>query len=117
MLIAVLASTVGDIMMSRAMRSTGGVDVSSLQNFKTTFLPVFFNPTVWLATLLMATFFILWLMALSWSDLTYVLPFTALTYVLNALLAPYFLAEVVSPARWAGTLLVFVGVVMIARTS
>ncbi len=116
MLIAVLASTLGDILMARAMKSTGGVETSSFAAFKATFGPVVFNPVVWLATALMATFFVLWLMALSWSDLTYVLPFTALTYVLNALLAPYFLGEVVTPLRWAGTVLVFIGVILIART-
>lgn len=116
MLIAVLVTTVGDILMSRAMRDTGGVETSSWSAFKSTFFPIVFNPVVWVATALMATFFVLWLLALSWSDLTYVLPFTALTYVLNALLAPYFLNETVTPTRWLGTILVFLGVLLIVKS-
>ncbi len=46
---------------------------------------------------------------LSWADLSFVLPVTAIGFVLNALLARIFLHETLSWERWAGTLLITAG--------
>jgi drug/metabolite transporter (DMT)-like permease len=63
---------------------------------------------------------ICWLIAqlslLSWADLTYVLPITALGYVLAALLGAFALGERVSLSRWAGILLITAGVAVVSRT-
>lgn len=50
---------------------------------------------------------------LSWADLSYVLPVTAFGYVLTALLSRMFLGEQVTAARWAGTLLIMAGVILV----
>ena len=52
--------------------------------------------------------------ALSWADLTYVLPATSLGYVLLALVAKFLLHEQVSPMRWLGIALITGGVGFIA---
>jgi len=52
--------------------------------------------------------------ALSWADLTYVLPATSLGYVLLALVARFLLHEHVSPLRWLGIALITGGVGFIA---
>jgi uncharacterized membrane protein len=54
---------------------------------------------------------------LSWADLSYVAPVTAIGYVLNALMGRAFLGERVSGARWAGTLLIVAGVALVGSTS
>jgi drug/metabolite transporter (DMT)-like permease len=48
--------------------------------------------------------------ALSWADLTYVLPATSLGYVLLALIAKFFLHEQVTATRWLGIGLISAGV-------
>ena len=50
---------------------------------------------------------------LSWADLSYVLPMTAVGYVLNALLGRFFLGEVVTSDRWLGTLLIVGGAALV----
>jgi drug/metabolite transporter (DMT)-like permease len=64
---------------------------------------------------------ILWLLSrmafLSWADLSYVLPVTALGYVVTALIGRLFLNEQVSWQRWAGTLLIVAGIGLVARTN
>ena len=64
---------------------------------------------------------ILWMLArmslLSWADLSYVLPITSLGYVGNALAGKLFLNEQISPARWAGTLLIVAGTMLVGRGS
>ncbi len=60
---------------------------------------------------------ILWMLTrmtlLGWADLTYVLPVTALGYVLSTALAAVFLGEAVSMKRWAGTILIMLGTVLV----
>ncbi len=76
----------------------------------------YFNPWILLGVSLL----ILWMLArmtlLSWADLTYVLPVTALGYVLTAVVARLFLHEQVSLARWAGIALIIAGVSMVSDT-
>jgi len=60
-------------------------------------------------------FFACYMMALSWADLTYVLPATSLSYVLLTLIASFFLHESVSMSRWLGVLLVSIGVGFVAQ--
>jgi drug/metabolite transporter (DMT)-like permease len=63
---------------------------------------------------------ILWMLSrmtlLSWADLSFVLPMTAVGYVLSAVFGFAFLGEAVSARRWAGTLLIFAGVALVGRT-
>jgi drug/metabolite transporter (DMT)-like permease len=46
--------------------------------------------------------------------LSFALPLTAASYPLSALLARYYLHEHVGTARWLGTLLITVGVAIVA---
>ena len=59
-------------------------------------------------------FFCTYLSALSWADLTYVLPATAISYIFMALLARIFLHENVTLAHWIGIGLITAGVGFVA---
>ena len=72
------------------------------------------NPWVLAGIGLLILFFGSYLTALSWADLTYVLPATAVGYVVLALLARFFLHEHVSLTRWMGIALITVGVGFVA---
>jgi drug/metabolite transporter (DMT)-like permease len=52
--------------------------------------------------------------ALSWADLTFVMPATAFGYVVVALLGRFWLHEPVSVYRWAGILLIVCAVGFVA---
>ena len=53
---------------------------------------------------------------MSWADLSYILPITAIGYVLSAIAAKLFLSEQISLMRWSGTLLIVAGIVLVGRT-
>ena len=76
-----------------------------------------FDPWVMLGVALL----ILWLLSrmalLSWADLSYVLPVTAIGYVATTLMGRFFLDEQVTPQRWAGTILIVLGIGFVARTN
>ena len=68
------------------------------------------NPWVALGIFFLLGFFAAYMTALSWADLTYVLPATSLGYVLLALIAKFFLHEQVTTLRWLGVGLISAGV-------
>ena len=75
---------------------------------------VFQNRYIFLGVFFLSIFFFLYLAALSWADLSFVLPLTAVSYLFAALLAKFFLKEEVSRYRWAGTIVIVIGIAMIA---
>jgi uncharacterized membrane protein len=101
-----LCASIGDSMLSRGMKHLGGI---SLNHFSDLILAVT-NPSVAVGILLLLGFFASYMTALSWADLTYVLPATSLGYVLLTLIAKFFLHETVTTSRWIGVLLISAGV-------
>jgi len=97
---------VGDSLLSYGMKQLGNI---SIRDFSHLLLAVR-NPWVGLGILLLAGFFASYMTALSFADLTYVLPASSLGYVLLALIARFALHEKISLLRWLGILLVSAGV-------
>ena len=100
----------GDVSLSRGMKVVGAVTLTSLPSLFAALL----NPWVVLGILLLIGFLISYLTALSWADLTYVLPATAVSYILMVSLAKFFLHEHVTLWRWLGVALITIGVGFVA---
>jgi len=107
--VSVFAS-IGDAMLSRGMKDMGGVSLSRLH----TLLAALRDPWIVGGILFLLAFFATYMTALSWADLTYVLPATSLGYVLLALIAKLVLHEQVTTLRWVGIFLIAVGVSAVA---
>jgi drug/metabolite transporter (DMT)-like permease len=75
-----------------------------------------FHPWVALGVALLILWTLSHMALLSWADLSYVLPVTAIGYILTALSGRFVLGEIVSPARWAGILLITAGVTLVGAT-
>jgi drug/metabolite transporter (DMT)-like permease len=103
-------STAGDSLLARGMKDLGGFSLHNLSGL----LLAILNPWVALGILFLLTFFACYMSALSWADLTYVLPATSLAYVLVALIGHFRLHEVISPTRWLGIALIAAGVGFVA---
>ena len=109
---AVFFNVAGNYCLSVGMKATGElVSVSPLD-----YLRVLLNPWVALGVGLLFGWLIAQLSLLSWADLTWVLPITALGYALPAVLGAVLLHEHVQPSRWAGVALIVSGVVVVSRT-
>ena len=67
-----------------------------------------------MGVVLLGIYFFLYLAALSWADLSFVLPLTAVSYLFAALLAKFILKEDVSWVRWVGTIVIMVGITVVA---
>ncbi len=110
LLAIVFFGSVGDTLLSRGMRQVGEIHLSNW----TGVIAAVANPWVAGGILCLCVFFGSYLASLSWADLTYVLPSTAIGYVVLALLSKYFLHEQISLARWAGIILITAGVGFVA---
>ena len=97
---------IGDSLLSRGMKSFGEVSPQHLAHIFSAVL----NPWVFLGIFFLLAFMASYLTALSWADLTYVLPATAFGYVFIVLIARFLLHEHVSPMRWLGVFLISAGV-------
>src|SRR5258708_13213029 len=105
-----LFAAAGDSRVAHGMKQVGGLSLNHLQ----TVMFAIVNPWVAAGIILLLAFFASYMTALSWADLTYVLPATSLGYVLLALVAKFALHEQVSPMRWAGIALIAGGVGFVA---
>ena len=97
---------VGDSLLSYGMKQVGNI---SLKNVSDLLLAIT-NPWVGVGIVLLLGFFASYMTALSWADLTYVLPASSLGYVLLALIARFALHEHISLMRWLGIAMVSSGV-------
>jgi drug/metabolite transporter (DMT)-like permease len=110
LLCVMLTASVGDTLLSRGMAQVGPVDVHHLGLL----LHALFNPFVASGIVLLIGFFASYMTALSWADLTFVMPATAFGYVVVALLSRFWLHEHLSLYRWAGILLIVCAVGFVA---
>ncbi len=103
-------STAGDSLLARGMKALGHVSPHDLSGL----LLAILNPWVAAGIFFLLAFFACYMSALSWADLTYVLPATSLAYVLVALIGHFRLHEEISPTRWLGIALIAAGVGSVA---
>jgi uncharacterized membrane protein len=112
----VLASTTGDVLLSRAMKQVG--DVGQLWRSRGMWVVVgrvLRNPNFLLGVIAMTLAFYSLLFGLSWGDVSLIAPASAsLTFVANAIAAKMFLHERVDHRRWMAAILVAGGVVLLA---
>ena len=106
-----LGAALGDALLGTGMKQIGPVDTHHLST-------LFFalkNPWIIAGILCLLGFMASYMTALSWADLTFVLPATAFGNVVIALLSKFWLHEHISRSRWAGIALIVIGVGFVAR--
>ena len=79
------------------------------------YITVLFRPWVALGVVLLIVWMLSRMALLSWADLSYVLPVTSIGYVLVALAGRVLLQEQITPQRWAGIVLIMLGVALVSR--
>src|SRR5437588_9421453 len=106
-----VGSAVGDLFLKMGMDQVQTISLGNLGHV----VSAVFNPWVALGIVFLTIFFASYLTALSWADLSFVLPATSFGYVLIALLSVLVLHEHISGARWLGIVFITCGVGFVAR--
>ncbi len=116
LIIALVIGCLGHVQLRIGMKAVGEINEFVFSS-PGTWLPFFFhvitNMHVVLGVFLQAIFFASWLILLSKSELSLLLPLTALEYVIGAVLSHYVLEENISWLRLSGTFVVCLGVALI----
>ena len=108
-----ICAPLGDTCLSRGMTRLPAITLAH----PGTLIAAVFTPWIAVGIALLIGFFASYLTALSWADLTYVLPATAFGNVIVALLSRFWLQESISLQRWAGIVLITLGVGFVAQGS
>jgi len=111
--IVIFAGTGGELAVTRTMKRIGEVQSFLPHHLLRVVLRAFRNGWMWLGVGLMAISFFSLLMLLSWDNVSFVVPVTALSYVLGALGGKFLLGERVEAQRWIGVALVCLGVLLV----
>lgn len=108
-----IAGTGGELCVSRAMKTIGEVDDFRPLALIRVIVRAMKVGWMWVGLALMTLAFFALLGMLSLENVSLVIPVTALSYAFGALGGKFFLGERVTPQRWAGVLLVCVGVALV----
>jgi len=109
-LLIIGAGTAGELCVTRAMKTVGEVHDFRPIAILRVFSRALRVSWMWIGVSLMATAFFSLLTVLTTQNVSLVVPVTALNYGAGALGGRFILGEKVSARRWAGVLLVCLGV-------
>jgi hypothetical protein len=110
----IVGSTGGEIAITYGMKATGEPERLRPRELLRFLGRALRNGWFWVGAPLMALAFYALLVLLSWEPISLVIPASALSYVVGTFGAKYVLGEDVSAARWAGVVLVCLGVALVA---
>ena len=111
--LVVASGTGGEICVTRAMKHVGEVKDFRPLAVVRVILRAMRLPWMWVGISMMALAFFSLLAVLSIENVSFVVPVTALNYAAGALGGKFFLGERVTPRRWAGVLIVCIGVTLV----
>ena len=109
--IVVLSNVAGNSALTKVMQQLGDTGNSPLG-----LIAALLHPWVAAGVALLIVWTLSHMALLSWADLSYVLPVTAIGYALTAFSGKFFLGEAISPTRWVGIVLITLGVTLVGRT-
>ena len=101
LIVVVLSNLAGNLCLNQGMKQSGDL----------------LQPSVAVGVALLIVWTLVRMALLSWADLSFVLPVTAIGYVLNAVAGMTLFGEAVSGERWAGAALVTVGAALVGSES
>jgi drug/metabolite transporter (DMT)-like permease len=109
----VVAGTAGELCVSRAMKGIGEVHDFSPKSILSFVLQSLQLPWMWLGIALMSLGFFSLLTILSFQEVSFVVPVSALSYAAGAFGAKGFLGERIGRNRWIGIAVVCLGVTIV----
>ncbi len=114
-LVSIAAMSAGQLLVKKGLLTIGHSpkDLGELLHF---FSKAYTNGYIIAAVLLTVITALAWLLAVSKAEISYIYPFMALSYVLVALFSLLIFKEDVNALRWAGILVICLGVFLVSRS-
>jgi transporter family protein len=112
-----LCGALGDVFLAKGMKQVGALPRLHPGALLVLGRKMAHNGAVLLGLLSLIAAFLTFVVLLSWADLSFIVPATSLHFVLATLGAKWILQEHISCLRWFGTILVGLGVALLALPS
>lgn len=118
LLIAALIGVCGQILLKMGVDQAAPhlPKINSLGNLLQTVFIFLKNPKILSAIILYGSGFFLWLLILTKFELSYVFPLLAIVYVLLLIFSWLFLKENITALRVLGTLIIVIGIILVAKS-
>ncbi len=113
LLIGLVFESTGIVLLKKGINQVGEVKVTDVSTALRVLKTAVTNTQILLGVFFEALFFAALLILMSKSDISVLWPLTALSFVFATFAAILFLHEQVSPARWAGVVLIMIGAALI----
>ena len=117
LLIIVIFGPLGNVLLGKGMKGIGSANTWTASDLLPVLGQILSSGYLWLGIASQLTFFLAYLIVLTWADYSYVQPSSAFSYVVVALMGYLLLGEVVSPLRMLGIVVICMGVFIVGRTS
>lgn len=115
-LLMIIFGPLGNVMLGKGMKRVGEVSVHSPAQVFHTLVTIFSTAEIWIGITFLITFFLTFMLVLSWADYTFVQPSASVSYGMVAVLSHFLLREAIAPLRWLGVLVICLGVFIVSWT-
>jgi drug/metabolite transporter (DMT)-like permease len=110
-------ATAGQLTLKAAMEAIGRIGTAQVTEAGQTIGRAVREPLLWIGLVLFGVSALFWLVVLSRVDLSLAYPFVGLSYVIVVTLARLLFNEHVPPLRWAGVVVIGIGIALIGISS
>jgi drug/metabolite transporter (DMT)-like permease len=115
-LFMVLFAPLGNVLLSKGMKGVGSAKNWAPGEVFHIFASIVTSGYIWLGIACLLSFFVAYMLVLTWADYSYVQPASSFSYAVVALLGYFLLGESVPPLRWIGIFVICVGVFIVGHT-
>jgi len=115
-LFMVFFAPLGNVLLSKGMKGIGSAKNWDLSEPLPVLMRILTSGYIWLGIACLLTFFVAYMLVLTWADYSYVQPASAFSYLVVAVLGLLLLGEKVNVLRWGGIAVICVGVFIVGRT-
>lgn len=113
-IVMVLADSIGDLLNAKGMRQIEEITSFSFKSISGWIARIFTNFNILTGVFCQAIALLLFLSLLSWGDLSFVRPASAISYIITIVSAKYLLQEKINKGRWIGIFSIVCGVLTLS---
>ena len=114
--LAMVFAGIGNIFFGKGMKRIGALDRYYPKSVALFFGKAIVNGYIWLGIIMSAIYFFLWLVILSWADVSWALPMNGVEYLFVAAASVFYLKEKLDSNRIAGIGLIVLGILFLMRS-
>ena len=112
----VVFAPLGNVLLGKGMKTVGPATHWAVADLWSVFVRICSSGYIWLGVASLMTFFVAYMLVLTWADYSYVQPASSFSYAVVATLGYFILGETVNPLRWTGIIIICAGVFVVGHT-